>query len=100
MNKATGAVPQWRREDESIDFEAQEEGAEKYGNAGRFDASADDEGTNEESSYHQKQKARQEDPAAPPPTTAEHTKKEYPTTEHAIRTLALHTGARQFLFVA
>jgi len=92
--KTTGAVPQWRREDESIDFEAQEEGAEKYGNAGRFDASADDEGTNEESPYHQKQKARQ------PTTTAEHTKKEYPTTEHAIRTLALHTGARQFLFVA
>jgi hypothetical protein len=103
MHKTTDAVPQWRREDESIDLEAQEEGAEKYGNDGRFDASADDEGTDEEISYRQKQKLqsaapRQEDPAAPLTTTTEHKKKEYPTTEHAIRTLALHTGAETVSF--
>jgi hypothetical protein len=99
MHKTTDAVPQWR-EDESIDLEAQEEGAEKYGNDGRVDASAEDEGTDEEISYRQKQAAapRQEDPAAPLTTTTEHKKKEYPTTEHAIRTLALHTGAETVSF--
>lgn len=90
MRKNTDEVPRWQREDDSIDF-AQAEGTEQYGSDDQLDVGESTTDGHAASYMKKKRQATlQEMDAAPPAAAAQ--KKDYPTTEHAIRTLALHTG--------
>jgi hypothetical protein len=87
MGKTEGSAPRWQREDAQGGEEATDYGGDDP--AGRFAAS---EGEEFDEQYPAFVDLQDHHDSARPSVASRWQKKEYPTTEHAVRTLALHTG--------